>query len=363
MALPSTPAPNLGPPATPAVAHTPLQQPISGPQPPRPLQREGAIFILSSAEQAIEDAMMRSSPPPERTVLGKRPHQVKDSLDGNDTEHDDEPSSTAVSQSLPSISNVAAAVSRYVSRKKLRPEQRDEVDAFLLDTALGRQAKLFTCILSLENKVDAFRSAAPPYQLSEDLKTNINNYGIAVLLSANISAYKGDVPRNHVLTILKKLRFDLPAGVEHDYASWEKISAYVSYSLTQTRARMKKLIKESLKANTNIFSLAQMIVHPSSCRTTIQLCARVALMRAIHAECSGGEKYWNLIDTRLEFIRTKAGSSPAKTARAFNKILKVDRATYATEEDYEIVDVVAHEVQQRVDDVVAGALDISQNDN
>jgi|HubBroStandDraft_2_1064218.scaffolds.fasta_scaffold401336_1 hypothetical protein len=30
--------------------------------------------------------------------------------------------------------------------------------------------------------------------------------------------------------------------------------------------------------NTNIFSLAQVIVHSTPCRTTIQLCARVALM-------------------------------------------------------------------------------------
>lgn len=34
----------------------------------------------------------------------------------------------------------------------------------------GRQAKLFISILSIENKVDAFRSAAPPYQVSEELK-------------------------------------------------------------------------------------------------------------------------------------------------------------------------------------------------
>jgi hypothetical protein len=33
------------------------------------------------------------------------------------------------------------------------------------DTALGRQAKLFICILSLENKVDSFRSASQPFQL------------------------------------------------------------------------------------------------------------------------------------------------------------------------------------------------------
>lgn len=79
------------------------------------------------------------------------------------------------------------------------------------------------------------------------------------MLSINISAYKGNIPRNHVLVrilfiirtsqltflqdILKKNRFDLPAGIEHDYANWEKISTFVGYSLTQARARVKKLVR------------------------------------------------------------------------------------------------------------------------
>ena len=33
------------------------------------------------------------------------------------------------------------------------------------------------------------------------VQTNIHNYGIAVMLSVNISAYKGDIPRNHVLVM------------------------------------------------------------------------------------------------------------------------------------------------------------------
>ena len=34
----------------------------------------------------------------------------------------------------------------------------------------------------------------------------------------------------------------MPAGIEHDYANWEKISTFVGYSLTQARARVKKLV-------------------------------------------------------------------------------------------------------------------------
>jgi hypothetical protein len=149
----------------------------------RPIQREGARYFLSAAEQAMEDAMLRSSPSPE-IVLGKRTRQGDD--DHIDTEPDEDPLLAPQESLRPSVSNVADASRRYALKKKLRPEQRDEVDAFLLvsaptfilgaclnigqDTALGRQAKLFACIMSLENKVDAFRLAAPPYQLSDELK-------------------------------------------------------------------------------------------------------------------------------------------------------------------------------------------------
>ena len=34
------------------------------------------------------------------------------------------------------------------------------------------------------------------------MKTNINNYAVAVLLSVNISAYKGNIPRNHILVCI-----------------------------------------------------------------------------------------------------------------------------------------------------------------
>jgi len=72
----------------------------------------------------------------------------------------------------------------------------------------------------------------------------------------------------------------LPVGIEHNLANWEKISVFVGYTLTQAHTRVKKVvwilmyrinrstgisitlqIKESIKANTNVFTLAQQIVH------------------------------------------------------------------------------------------------------
>jgi hypothetical protein len=48
--------------------------------------------------------------------------------------------------------------------------------------------------------------------------------------------------------ILKRYRFDLPAGIEHDLANWEKIGVFVSYTLTQARARVKKAVQNLIKS-------------------------------------------------------------------------------------------------------------------
>lgn len=112
----------------------PDSQNVSTPSLPhgRPLQREGARHFLSAAEQAMQDTMLRSSPPPE-SALGKRVRQ-DDSLGDNDgdTEPDEDSETPQPQCSPPSISNITAATLRYASKKKLRPEQRDEVEAFLL---------------------------------------------------------------------------------------------------------------------------------------------------------------------------------------------------------------------------------------
>ena len=99
----------------------------------RPLQREGAQYFLSAAEEELAEAMMRSSPPPDpEPLLGKR---VRDDDQPGDDDHSTEPdeegsSTTRLQPSIPSISNLTAATLRYAAKKKLRPDQRDEVEAF-----------------------------------------------------------------------------------------------------------------------------------------------------------------------------------------------------------------------------------------
>lgn len=120
-----------GPPDPSSMSQPKAHQPASTTQARRPLQREGAIILLSPAEQALEDVMPRSSPSPE-PILGKRTYEQDGEQDGGDTEHEEEASATLQTQSLaPLVGNVTAATFRYATHKKLRVEQRSELEAFL----------------------------------------------------------------------------------------------------------------------------------------------------------------------------------------------------------------------------------------
>lgn len=104
-------------------------------RPPRPLRRQGAQFFEEEqAERDLEEAMMRSSSPLPESVLGKRALQDDDDRDGNDTEPDDGASPVPLSRSGPAplTTNISVASQRYAVKKKLRPEQRSEVDTFTL---------------------------------------------------------------------------------------------------------------------------------------------------------------------------------------------------------------------------------------
>jgi hypothetical protein len=100
-----------------------------------PLQWEHAVVfhLPTPGEQEMEDAMLQLSSPPPESVLGKRTHREGEPGHGSDTELDEEGPSTTQSQPASlSIHNVTGSTQQYMSKKKLRPEQSDEVDTFLL---------------------------------------------------------------------------------------------------------------------------------------------------------------------------------------------------------------------------------------
>jgi hypothetical protein len=128
------------------------------------------INNLTEAEQALEDAMNRSSSLLPEVVLGKQTCQDGPG-GGSDSESDggaprNSASTLPPQASQPSISNVTTSTQGYALNKKLCPEQRDELDAFFLVSFIMAISS------ALESKLDAIRSAAPPYQLSDELKVH-----------------------------------------------------------------------------------------------------------------------------------------------------------------------------------------------
>ncbi|KAJ7730521.1 hypothetical protein B0H16DRAFT_1469494 [Mycena metata] len=211
------------------------------------------------------------------------------------------------------------------------------------DSPAIRHAKLMTNLFVLLNQVQAIVTAQPPFEVSANLEKNLLNYGVAVLLSSHIAAYKGAIPTNTLLDILKKHRFDLPAGIESNPADFAKVIAAVQEVLTQLRAKFKKALAASLRAtkndkkiapgpeHQNIFKLTQIFVDGTQCKVTIELCARVALMPRCRAEAQGNAK---------------------KITKAFRYVLTQDQKDHGIN-DYEISDAGVDSFQQEVDDLIA----------
>ncbi|EIN13555.1 hypothetical protein PUNSTDRAFT_117294 [Punctularia strigosozonata HHB-11173 SS5] len=129
-------------------------------------------------------------------------------------------------------------------------------------------------------------------------------------------------------------------NLERDAASWNKVTAKISYVLTQLRSKIKKAIQASLnevededdretkpgpaETHTPIYDLAQQIVAKYDIRVTAGFCARLAVMRQVYLEGMEGD-FWEAVDERLETIRSAADGSKEKQEKALKQILKKDR--------------------------------------
>ncbi|KAJ7018200.1 hypothetical protein C8F04DRAFT_1329161 [Mycena alexandri] len=304
-----------------------------------------------------------SAPPAGRT--DKRPHSAIDSGDGDGDISDNENAAGSTPGPIPFApnQNIAVAAARYAERKRLKVDQIAAVDAFLHDPASLREVKLLVHLMAVENHIDKIITATAPYQVSPALEKNISNYAAAVLLSSKIRTYKGSTPTNVIVDILKKHRFDLPTGIEHNPADFSKVIATVQEALTQKRSKFKKFIIYSLKPHDtrsvdnaaaadqlNIFQLAQVFVDGTQCSVNVPLCARVALMRKVYLQ-EPGAKFWDHVDKALAKIRRHADGDNKKIAKAFRHILTADQERHGVN-DYVLDDETVDLFQQEVDDLI-----------
>ncbi|KAG5649784.1 hypothetical protein H0H81_002048 [Sphagnurus paluster] len=161
--------------------------PSPSPSPPPQELTEEELELLEMAER------MRTPEPEEELPL---PQNILPGLDngvmnGNSTSPESAPCPR---------SNELVSARRFAARHKLHPYQREAVEEFVKDTIVGQQIKLFIKQCELGNKLDGLLMVAPPFSVSKPLMDNIKSYGLAVLLSPKLSAYKhAGVPVSHVI--------------------------------------------------------------------------------------------------------------------------------------------------------------------
>ncbi|KAJ7429316.1 hypothetical protein B0H11DRAFT_2270407 [Mycena galericulata] len=308
----------------------------------------------------LAQAMAQSSPvrPAPSLRHDKRPHAA---LEEGASDADEPPQTVVPSGSV--NKNIVAAAQRYATNKRLRSEQKTELEVFMKDPPALREAKAYAQNLHVENLINKIVVATPPWQVSDDLNKNIYSYAAAILLSVKLSAYKGNIPKNILFAILKKHRFDLPSGIEHNPANWSKVTKAVQEAFTQLRSKFKKSISGSIKSGPtakellpkkerkNVFELTQIMVQNTQCEVNVHLCARVGFMRKTFIK-DPSSTYWTTVDKELAKIRKKAKGDTAQIGRAFRHILKKDREEHGID-NYEIEDTV-DPFQQEVDELIEG---------
>ncbi|KAF7372531.1 hypothetical protein MVEN_00115300 [Mycena venus] len=190
----------------------------------------------------------------------------------------------------------------------------------------------------------------PSYKVSADLNTNVAKYAIAILLSSNITTYKGDAMTDALMVVVKKLRFDLPPGLENIPTDWAKVVGAGKYAPTQRRSKVKKVVRASLKPNEdgvyapsvehqNIYDLAQVVIKDTQCERNVYM-------------KHPGNNFWDKLDDRLSQIRNAAKGDKKKIVRAFRQALTDDQNKHGAK-TYVLDENVVDTFQQEVDDLLA----------
>ncbi|EDR03236.1 uncharacterized protein LACBIDRAFT_331664 [Laccaria bicolor S238N-H82] len=211
-------------------------------------------------------------------------------------------------------------------------------------TPINHQIKLFIYQCVVENKLDAIVASLPAFSISDALMENIEGYVIAVLLSAKLSAYKGTIPWDHVITIIMLHHINIPENLDKDQHAANTIKSAVQNSLTQARSKIKKAIKKSktLGESVNIFDLATGIVGNTQCSVT----------RKVHTEDTGN-KFWDVVNGRLKLLRSSSGGDTKKMTKALSGILTADCTLYGIGTTYTIGDNPTL-WQHSIDNVIEG---------
>ncbi|KAJ3545506.1 hypothetical protein NMY22_g2416 [Coprinellus aureogranulatus] len=225
--------------------------------------------------------------------------------------------------------NATLHARRISQRLNLAKPYSRELEEFAVEDLNTRQLVLFGRTLLVEQKLNSIVVSSGPYKVEQGLEDNVKKYCVAVLLSPKLDTYKGAAPTSRVLAVIKRIGSNVPSNLETDAHVYKTVKQHISDELTQTRAAMKKKIAASVKESQSVYELALAMVEGTQCTVSVEMCARLALLRKVYNETGKSDtKYWDHVDERLQLIREHADGAPEKIAAVFTVALKEDHIRY-----------------------------------
>ncbi|KAJ7772344.1 hypothetical protein B0H16DRAFT_1714540 [Mycena metata] len=143
-----------------------------------------------------DDDMLAAMAQETPTILrAKRGYAAIGAADSTGSNDDDDAAgrSLPVAIALPN-QNLVATVRHYGERKRLRTEQLTELEVAARDPPQLRELKLMANMFAFGNQLEQIVVSKPGFELSADLKLNIQKYAPAILYSDRLNTYKGEVP-------------------------------------------------------------------------------------------------------------------------------------------------------------------------
>ncbi|KAF8879346.1 hypothetical protein CPB85DRAFT_1443188 [Mucidula mucida] len=286
----------------------------------------------SNDDNPMNGILAAMKTPQASRVLGKRPTPNNEDFD--ELEDDSAPGGTSgnplttnpfTTPTGPNPNDLIA-VKNFAARKKLKTEQLAEVEVFLQDPPHVCDAKTFALLHSVFNKVEEIVVATPAFEVSDDLRKNINSYSVAMLLSSHIASYKGAPATDSLLKLLLRLPLGIPAGITANAADYNRLQSAVSDALTQTRATFKKhlAIRRKGGPEPDIFTLARTFIKNTKCELSVPLCCRIALMRMVFKKHAAND-FWDKLNAQYAVIVQVAKGSATALVRAFEFIYESDK--------------------------------------
>ncbi|KAF7371506.1 hypothetical protein MVEN_00005400 [Mycena venus] len=255
-------------------------------------------------------------------------------------------------QSLEDFTQAGVLIGRKL---KLKPEGVMMLDDFAKNATSINEVKSYAQLLKITEMQAAVATTAANFVIPKKLEHKIDMHSFRTLMSPTLGFYVKKAGPDSPSGIMRTLIIDhgsqwgVTSDVIDDKAQWGVIVSRVRNKLTDRRYDIKKVLcdavwilvktEEGETVLTNredpldIIQLCEALVNivpDAGVKVTLPMMGRVAILRQVLIDESGGPKFWERVDEQLSKIREKYENDESRISRAIAKVLKNDCRTYGS---------------------------------